>query len=161
MKTFIVTLLLIVCAVMSSAQSEREVPWVSNYIPSTLTAGTLMSGRTAATTLLDTTRAFNSRGYAAIYVGIETAVNDTIDPIIVSYQYSKDGASWSTFTVVDSLNANGIVGLSKYIPLPANALGAYQCRVRVAGRAGGSYSGPAATVTTKILRVLHSAAKLK
>lgn len=160
MRTSILVLLTFV-SVFAFSQNSLQKPFVDPFIPVTLTAGTAMSGRTAATTLSDTSRLFTTRGYAAIYVGIETAVNDTIDPIIVSYSYSKDGSAWSAYAVVDSANLNGVVGASKYIPLPANALGAYACRVRVYGRAGGAYSGPAATVTTKILRVLHTAVKVR
>jgi hypothetical protein len=158
MKNILLLSLLVMLAMPAVAQYG---PAVDVVVPRTLTAGTAMSGRTCAEALDDTTKPFYVRGYAAVYVGLETATNDTVQALFVAYQISKDGSSWGAFTLVDSLTTTGTVGVSKYIPLPANALGAYAVRARVYGRAGGSYSGPAATVTTKLVQVQYGQKKLR
>jgi hypothetical protein len=157
-KAMLAVLLLCVGAV---AFSQVYQPSYDSFVPRTLTAGTVMSGRTAATTYNDTTRPFVSRGYAAIYVGVETATNDTIDPIYIAYQVSKDGTTFGDFAVLDSAKLNGVVGAAKYFALPANVLGARQTRVRVYGTGAGAYSGPPATVTTRIVRALFGTTKVQ
>jgi hypothetical protein len=155
----ILTLLALVACIVSIAPAQNDVPSVSYFIPSTLTAGVSMNARALSETYSDTTKGFYSRGYAAVFVGLETATNDTIDPVIVSYRVSKDNSSWGAWAVVDSFNNNGGLGASKYVALPANALGAAYAQVRCYGRVDGAYSGPAATLTTKIIRVLYGTVK--
>jgi len=93
----------------------------STFTPKTLFDGTDMSARTASTSMDDTTRAFACRGYQAVYVGLESATNDTVHAY-VSYQVSKDGVTYGALAVVDSLSVSGTVGVATYIPLPATAL---------------------------------------
>lgn len=159
-KIGLIILALILGSGIASAQRSDVVPQVDPFIPRTLSAGTQMSARGDTVGLDDTTRAFISRGYSAIYVGVEGAGNDSTYAY-VSYQISKDGTTFGALTLIDSVKQTGVVGEAKYIPLPANALGAYQTRVRVYGTTWGVYGKPKATITTKIIRVLPGAIKTK
>jgi hypothetical protein len=133
-----------------------------NFVPKTLFAGTEMSARSATTSMDDTTRAFTCRGYQAVYVGLESAANDTVKAYL-SYQISKDGSTYNAFTLFDSLSTSGTVGVANYIQLPAKCMGAYDVRVRVFGNAlNGIVSlNPAPTVTTYVVRVLAGNSKVK
>lgn len=128
--------------------------------PKTLTAGTAMSARTASVSMDDTTQAFSARGLQAIYVGLESATNDTVK-VYVSYQISKDGTTFGALALVDSLSSTGIVGVSNYIALPAKVLASPYARVRVYGiTANGAVSiNPSPTVSTSLVRVFTSAVK--
>jgi hypothetical protein len=133
-----------------------------NFVPKTLFAGTEMSARTASTSMDDTTQAFSCRGYQAVYVGLESATNDTVHAYL-SYQISKDGSTFGAFTLLDSLSTSGTVGVANYIALPAKCLGAYSVRLRVYGNAltGIVSLNPAPTLKTYIVRVLAGSEKLK
>ncbi len=132
-------------------------PVYDDFIPRTLFAGTVMSARidTAGMTYSDTTRLFNTRGYAAVYIGIEFGLTNDSGKIVVSYRATKngtnyDGAGW---ILLDSLT-NSTAGTIRYFALPANALGAYMTQVRVwqstiANVSSASYP---VTVTTRIIR---------
>lgn len=128
--------------------------------PKTLTAGTSMSARTASTSMDDTTQAFSFRGYHAVYVGLESATNDTVHSYL-AYQVSKDGVTYGAFTLLDSLSSTGTVGVANYIQLPAKALGAPYVRLRVYGIAsnGAVSINPSPTLTTSIVKVLVNAEK--
>ena len=159
-KAFILISVLMLAS-LGLAQNTTIKPDIDVFVPSTLTAGTSMTARVAATTLDDTTRAFTSRGYAGIAIGLETSVNDSAS-LYVAYQFSKDGSVWSAFAVVDSFIASGLVGASKYVPLPTQALYAQQVRARVYGSSWGDYSpGTTTKVTTKVIRVPYSSSKVK
>jgi len=161
MKQLII-IALILLSVVSVYSQRQDILYPDVSYGRTLTAGTTMSARTAATTLDDTTRGFNTRGYAKVYIGLELAANDSANPLFVAYQVSKNGSTWSALTVLDSANFVGTVGDSKYFELPANAMGAYQARVRVYGRVGGGYSaGPVTTVATKIIRIPYGNQKVR
>ena len=124
--------------------------------PSTLFAGTVMSVRSLTSSYDDTTRFFNTRGFAAVYVGVEFTANDS-GRVIVSYQPSPNGTSFGPFVTLDSLSTTGTVGVYKYFALPANALGAYGVRVRVYANTDLlRYSdSPTTKVTTKVIRVAY------
>lgn len=160
MKTTILALLFLFTVGAFAQTAQVAAP--ESFYPRTLTAGTQMSARTAATTLDDTTRALQFRGYAAAFIGLETATNDSASPIIWSYQVSKDGSAWSPLIVGDSANFLTVVGGAKYFQLPANAMGAYAVRIRVYGRTGGDYSPTSTTkIGTKIIRVPYGKASVK
>lgn len=152
MKTILLSVLFL-CASVSFAQKSVSVPKPDTFIPLTLYAGTAMSARTAATTYDDTTRGFITRNYSSVYVGIETATNDSAR-ILIAYQPSTDGVTYDAAVLFDSLSTTGTVGKIKYFALPASALGAYSCRVRVYGNAevAGYSANPSTTVTTRIIR---------
>jgi hypothetical protein len=109
----------------------------------------------------DTTRAFSARGYAAVYVGLESSTNDSLK-VYVSYQISSDGSTYNDFTLLDSLSQLTPVGGDNYIALPAKCLGAYDVRVRVFGNVlNGIISiNPSPKVTTRIVRTLISSQRV-
>lgn len=148
-------------ASVAFGQNSTLLHYSDVFVPKTLTAGTLMSGRTSASSYDDTTRAFNTRGYAAVYVGIETATNDS-SRTLLSYQYSKDGANFSALVLLDSLSSVTLNDC-KYFALPATVLGAYSARVRVYGDGNVlRYSAnPSTKVTTKIIRVPFNLQKIQ
>lgn len=159
MKNLIsVVFVLLFTAGMVSAQVAVKTYDVST--PKTLYAGTSMSGRTASTSMDDTTQAYNFRGLQAVYVGLESATNDTVK-VYVAYQVSKDGSTYGAFVLHDSLSSTGTVGVANYIALPAKALGAPYTRIRVYGIAsnGAVSINPSPTVTTSIMKVYTSAQK--
>ena len=147
---------------LAFAQNNTLKVFNDTFIPSTLTAGTVMQNRTASSSYDDTTRAFNSRGYAAIYVGVEISTNDS-DRVLLSYQVSKDGASWTGLIALDSMVTSAVTGAAKYFALPANALGAYQVRVRAYSNTSVlKYSAnPSTKHTIKIIRIPYNDVKLK
>lgn len=149
----IAILLFLVLASEVMAQSNVNRQQADTYIPRTLSAGTLMSARTGSTSLDDTTQYFSTRGFSKVYVGIETAANDSVRAL-VSFQPSKDGVNFSAFVLFDSLNSSGTVGVIKYFALPDNAMGAEGVRVRIYSNADLNKwsSAPSTTVTTKIIR---------
>ena len=155
MKKFIAVFILAALAVTAQAQSVFN-PVVDVYSPRTLFAGTLMSARTAATTLADTTRAVPVRGLAGVWIGIETAGNDSAG-VYVYYRTMKDAATanGAGFTLLDSLIVTA-TNTMKYLALPSNVMGAYAVQFLVKGLAsstGGYSANPVTTVTTKIIRV--------
>lgn len=130
------------------------------FTPKTLFAGTTMGGRTASTTMDDTTKTFALRGYQSAYVALESATNDSVK-IYVAYRVSKDGTTFGAFTLFDSLSSTGVVGVANYPKFPDKAMGSQYVQLRVYGiAANGVVSlNPSATVTTKIVRVLNSAVR--
>lgn len=159
MKNIIALILLV--ASFGFAQDNTLKVYNDTFTPSTLFAGTAMSGRTLATSFSDTTRAFNTRGYAAVYVGIETTTNDS-GRVLFSYAPSKDGVNFETFVAMDSASFVDS-GYVKYIPLPSNALGAYAVRVRAYGDANvARYSAnPSTLATFKVIRIPYNNVKIK
>lgn len=143
------------------AQDNTRKVYNDTFVPSTLFAGTSMISRTLATTLDDTTREFNTRGYAAVYVGIEAAGNDS-GRVLFSYSPSKDGVNFETFIAIDSASFVD-AGYVKYIPLPSNALGAYAVRVRAYGDANvARYSAnPSTTAKFVVVRIPYNDVKTK
>ena len=143
------------------AQDNTLTVYNDTFTPSTLFAGTSMASRTLSTSFDDTTRAFNTRGYAAVYVGIEAAGNDS-GRVLFSYSPSKDGVNFETFVAMDSASFVD-AGYVKYIPLPSNALGAYAVRIRAYGDANvARYSAnPSTTAAFKIIRVPYNDVKLR
>lgn len=156
MKKLIVVFILSL-VVVSISPAQRALSLQSDaYIPRTFTLGALMSARTDTAAYDDTTQMFLTRGLAACYVGIETSTNDSAD-ILISYRSSKDGvnANGGGFVVLDSLNTSGSANIIKYYALPAAALGAVACQVRVYQQTTfPKYSiNPSTKVTTKIIRI--------
>lgn len=158
MKNILAFLLL---ASVAFGQNSTLVHYSDTFVPKTLTAGVSMSGRTSASTYDDTTRAFNVRGYAAVYIGVETSTNDS-SRTLIAYQTSANGTSFNSFTLCDSLSSVTL-GDFKYYPLPSTALGAYAARVRVYGDSNVlRYSAnPSTKVTTKIIRVPFNLEKIQ
>jgi hypothetical protein len=157
-----ILLFLIVFSVSVMAQNNTLKVFSDTFTPSTLFAGTPISSRTLSTSYNDTTREFNTRGYAAVYVGLETSTNDSAR-VLVSYSISKDGVNFQNYILLDSLSSTGEVGICKYVALPANALGAYAVRVRLYGDANvARYSiNPSTKLTAKIIRVPYNDVKIK
>lgn len=158
-----IALLMLVALFGATAFAQSVGPVYDVFTPKTLYAGTSMSARTASTTLDDTTRALVVRGYAAVYVGFETAANDSA-ALYLSYRTSKDGTNFNAagFTSIDSLKFTSGTGTLKYMALPTAALGAYAVQFRVQGQAWGAYSSnPSTTVTTKVVRVPYNQTKAK
>jgi len=125
-------------------------------IPRTLSAGTSMSARTAATTLDDTTQAISVRGYDAVILTLQVAANDSAN-FLVQVQPSFDGVTFdATFDTIDSLvNTTSAVLPQQAFELPTKYLGFQAVRFRVKGQAHGLYAdSPAPTVTTRIIRKL-------
>ena len=148
-----IAFLLVFVTVTAFGQSNANLKQPDVYTPRTLSAGTVMSARTLATTYDDTTQAFQTRGFVSVFVGVETAANDS-GRVLLAYQPSKDGVTFDALVLVDSLVTTGTVGKVMYFQLPANAMGAHSVRVRVYGDATvATYSSnPSTTMTTKIIR---------
>jgi len=88
------------------------------FTPKTLTAGTVMSARTDAAALQDTTRKIALSGFAKCYIALTIAANDSASAV-VKYQGSVDGVNWSpTLVTIDSLSTSGDLLHSKGIALP-------------------------------------------
>lgn len=134
----------------------QNTPQVSDdvFTAQTLSAGTVMSARTAATTLNDTTRPVGLRGWASAYCNILISANDTVN-IHVLIQGSKDGVTWdATLTTIDSL-VNTTSGRYAYksFKVPDAFMGLQAVRFQVRGQTWGLYaSSPVATVKTEIVR---------
>lgn len=154
MKT---TIMLILFVLVASVAVGQQVPVRSDgeFIPRTLSAGTSMSARTAAAALDDTTQAFSLDGWNRAFVHIVTATNDSSNTW-VAYQTSLDNITWGDFTVIDSLKSTGTVGANKAFEIPAGAMGAEYCRIRVYGSTGGvPYSANPSTTVKTIIRRKH------
>ena len=144
-----IVLLVVMASVSVFAQATDKVE-----IPRTLSAGTLMSARTAATTYDDTTQAVSVRGYDKVILTLQVAANDTAN-LLVQVQPSFDGVTFdATFDTIDSLvNTTSAVLPQQGFELPDKYLGFQAVRFRVKGQAWGLYAGsPVATVTTRIIR---------
>ena len=154
-------ILISVCAVLliaSSAYSQGQRGDLSRFdrfIPITLTAGTAMSGRTDAqgSTLDDTTRSIDIRGFSYVGVSLVTATNDSASAL-VSWRGNTIGSSWSALDVIDdSLSTSGTVGVSQHFVLPDAALAYDNIQVRVYGSDSALHSAnPSSTITTYIVR---------
>lgn len=153
MRYISIVLLFVIASVSVFAQSNANSRQADVYIPRTLSAGTSMSARTLSTTYDDTTQGFQTRGFRSIYVGIETAANDS-GRVLLAYFPSKDGVTFDAAVLFDSLSTTGTVGKVKYFELPAGAMGAHSIRLRVYGDdTVARYSAnPSTTATTKIIR---------
>ena len=147
--------LFLAIVLMTTVGLSQTTPKVTSdvFIPRTLSAGTLMSGRTEASTYDDTTQGFQVRNWSTVYIGVETATNDSAR-ILLSYAPSKDGVNFSSYVLFDSLSTTGTVGKIKYFVLPADAVGAHSIRLRVYSDTDllRYSSNPSTTVTTKIVR---------
>ena len=154
--------LILVMSAFVFAQNSAIQHYSDPYIPSTDYAGTLMSARTLSTSYDDTTKSITTRGYADVFVGLETAANDS-GRVLVAYAPSKDGVTFDAFVALDSLVTTGTVGKIKYIRLPDNAMGAYAVKVRLYGDANvDKYSAnPSTTLTTRIIKVPYNLQKIK
>ena len=155
MKTILLFVLMVALTSLMYGQNEGKASKMFDvFIPQTLSAGTRMTGRTAATTYDDTTRGFSVRGWSKAYVGVETAGNDS-GLTLLAYSTSHDGIAFDTPVLFDSLDASGQVGRDKYFELPAAAMGAVQVRIRAYGSTTAStgYSAnPVQTVTLRVIR---------
>jgi hypothetical protein len=161
MKNLIVALL--VLSGVAMAQNTTLTHYSDVYTPSTLYAGTSMSARALSTSFSDTTKAVVVRGYAAVYLGIETSANDS-GRVLVGYRMSKDGVNFvGGFTAMDSLTTTGTVGVVKYFALPSAALGAYAVQFRAYGNADiARYSGSPSTLAAfKVIRVPYNLQKIQ
>lgn len=158
MKNVIAFILLLTIAY---AQDNTRKVFNDTFVPRSPYAGTALSGRTLATTFSDTTRLFNTRGYAAVYVGVETYNNDS-GRILMSYQPSSDGVNFETAIVFDSVSFVDS-GYVAYKPLPSNALGAYAVKLRFYGDANvAKYSAnPSTLVNLKVIRIPYNDVKTK
>jgi hypothetical protein len=161
MKKFMLLFIIL----LSSSMFAQNLNYTStdNFVPKTLYAGTEMSARTVSSTMSDTTKSFTCRGYQAVYVGLESATNDSLQ-VYLAYRISKDGSTYNAFTLLDSLSVSGTVGVANYISLPAKCMGAYDVQLRVYGNAltgGNNSANPSATLKTYIVRVKNSATKIK
>lgn len=158
MRNMIIALLLMVVTTGLFAQSAAFHPSYKNepYIPKTLSAGTSMTGRTAASGYDDTTQAFEVRRFAQVYVGIETLANDS-SRTLFSYSPSLDGVTFDAYVLFDSLSTTTPVGKGYYFALPANAMAAHSVRVRAFGNTDllRYSSSPVTTLTIKIIRKQH------
>ena len=155
MKTILLFVLMVALTSLMYGQNEGKASKMFDvFIPQTLSAGTRMTGRTAATTYDDTTRGFSVRGWNKAFVGIETAGNDS-GTTLLAYSTSDDGVSFNTPILFDSLATTGQVGINKYFELPADVMGAVSVRIRAYGATTGSsgYSAnPVQTVTIRVIR---------
>lgn len=131
------------------------------FVPRSAYAGSALSGSTLSATYADTTRLFNTRGYAAVYVGVETYNNDS-GRILMSYQPSKDGVNFETAILFDSVSFVDSAYIA-YKPLPSNALGAYAVKLRFYGDANvARYSAnPSTLVNYKVIRIPYNDVKRK
>ena len=148
---------------IASAQNTTIDPFKDVYTPKTLFAGTSMSARALSTSFDDTTQTVIVRGYAAVYLGVETSANDSAR-VLTGYRVSKDGVNYvGGFTAIDSLTTTGTVGMVKYFALPAAALGAYSVQFRAYGNADiARYSdSPSTLAAFKIIRVPYNIYKVR
>lgn len=145
------------------AQDNTRKVYNDPFVPKTLFAGVSMTSRTDTAGYDDTTRYFNTRGYAAVYVGIESASNDSGD-IILQYRTSHDGVNnnGAGFVTFDSCVISA-TNTHKYYALPATALGAYATQVRAYQQTTfAKFSiNPTTKITTKVIRVPYNDVKLK
>jgi hypothetical protein len=151
MKTLIsVVLALFVVAGMNAQDSFR--PDVK-YVAKTLSAGTVMSARTVATStsLDDTTQTISLTGFAKVYVHLVTAGNDSAG-VLLAYSVSDDGATFGAYTLFDSLSTTGTVGANKAYELPAGAMGGSYVRIRTYGSEIGRTSANPVTTLKTIIR---------
>ncbi len=151
MKTFVILFLSVLVASTAFGQPS---PGSSDhkFIPRTLSAGTSMSGRTAAAALDDTTQAISLDGWNRVFLHVYTATNDSSNTW-VAYQTSQDNQTWGAFAVIDSLKSTGTTGVNKSFELPAAAMGAEFVRFRVYGSTGGvPYSANPSTTVTSVIR---------
>ena len=156
MKNILISVLaVILCASVGYAQSANSPNPDVVFIPRTLSAGTLMSARTDAAALDDTTQAIRVGGFSAVYIHIVTATNDSAS-VVLSYAPSRDGSTFGAYTTFDSLSTTGTVGANKAFALPAGGLGAEFVRIRVKGSVSAVHSvNPATTVTTIIRKKVN------
>ena len=146
MKTLISVIL---CLAVVVGVSYAQFPDVK-YTPLTLSAGTVMSARTVADALSDTTQGFRVAGFAKVYIHLITAANDSAN-LQLSYAVSNDNSTYSGYTMWDSLVVSGTVGANRAFELPAGAMGGEYVRVLVSGSDSATRSAnPSATVTTVI-----------
>ena len=147
MKTLISVALVLFVTSTVYAQGQPDVV----YTARTLFAGTVMSARTAAAALDDTTRAFSTNGFENVYVHIVTAANDS-SCTRLAYCPSADGQTWGVYTLFDSLSTTGTVGANRAFALPAGAMGAAYVRIRVYGSDANIFSANPSTTVQTIIR---------
>ena len=159
MKKLIAVLLLV--STVAFAQNTTLKLFTDTFTPYQLYSGSTMSSRTLSTTYSDTSRAFGTRGFAAIYVGIETTTNDS-GRVLFAYQPSKNGVDFETEILFDSVSFvdSGYVAYKK---LPDNAMGAHSVRLRAYGDANvAKYSAnPSTLATFKVIRIPYNEQKVK
>lgn len=146
MKTLI-SVFLALCIVSVSYAQMPDV----KYTAVDLSDGLTMSAIACAAAMDDTTQAFRVGGFAKVYIHLITATNDSAS-VLLSYQVSNDGATWSGFTVFDSLSVTGTVGANKAFELPAGGMGGEYVRIRIDGSDSGRNSSNPSTTVKVVIR---------
>ena len=157
MKSILISVLaLFLVGSVAIAQHRGDAARSDAYVPTSLDGATSFAALTMNTSLDDTTKTIDLRGftYGGMTLDAGSATGNDSVGVLFSISASADGVNWSAYTVIDSvINRTTTVRTIGAIAFPDKYLAFNWVRVRVYDSADAGFgANTAATLTFKVVR---------
>jgi len=153
MKNILISLAaLLLVGSMATAQHRGNLADFDSYVPVTLDGVSALTALSMSTSTDDTTMQIDTRGWS--YIGLSFVSTADSIGLLVSFQTSVDGITWSPLTVTDSVISRvTAIAPQGAVALPDDQMAFPYVRFRLYASADANFgANPAPTIGVKVVR---------